>query len=40
MTFLVDPARRVDVIRALERENGRVMTCHMTRHGTEGWKIF
>jgi D-glycero-alpha-D-manno-heptose-7-phosphate kinase len=40
MTFLVDPSRRVDVIRALGREEGKVMTCHFTRHGTEGWKIF
>ena len=40
MTFLVDPSRRVDVIRALGREQGQVMTCHFTLHGTEGWKIF
>jgi D-glycero-alpha-D-manno-heptose-7-phosphate kinase len=40
ITFLVDPKRRVDVIRALSRHEGRVMTCHFTRHGTEGWKIF
>ena len=40
MTFLVDPARRVDVTRALNREEGRVMTCHATRDGTEGWKLF
>jgi D-glycero-alpha-D-manno-heptose-7-phosphate kinase len=40
MTFLVDPSRRVDVIRALDRQEGHVMTCHFTRHGTEGWKIF
>ena len=39
ITFLVDPKRRVDVIRALSRHEGRVMTCHFTRHGTEGWKI-
>jgi D-glycero-alpha-D-manno-heptose-7-phosphate kinase len=40
MTFLVDPSRRVDVIRALRRQDGQVMTCHFTGHGTEGWKIF
>jgi D-glycero-alpha-D-manno-heptose-7-phosphate kinase len=39
ITFLVDPKRRVNVIRALSRHEGRVMTCHFTRHGTEGWKI-
>lgn len=40
ITFLVDPSRRVGVIRALRNEEGQVMTCHFTRHGTEGWKIF
>ena len=40
MTFLVDPSRRVDVIRALSRQEGQVMTCHFTRWGSEGWKIF
>jgi len=40
ITFLVNPARRVDVIRALGREEGQVMTCHTTQNGTEGWKLF
>jgi D-glycero-alpha-D-manno-heptose-7-phosphate kinase len=40
VTFLVAPERRVDVIRSLSRHEGQVMTCHFTRHGTEGWKIF
>jgi len=40
VTLLVAPERRMDVIRALARHDGRVMTCHFTRHGTEGWKIF
>lgn len=39
ITFLVSPPRRMDVIRALRREEGTVMTCHFTRHGTEGWLI-
>jgi D-glycero-alpha-D-manno-heptose-7-phosphate kinase len=39
VTFVVDPKRRVDVVRALSRQQGRVTTCHFTRHGTEGWKI-
>jgi D-glycero-alpha-D-manno-heptose-7-phosphate kinase len=39
VTFVVDPTRRVDVVRALSRQRGRVITCHLTRHGTEGWKI-
>jgi len=40
ITFLVDPARRVDVLRELKQQEGQVMTCHFTKHGTEGWKIF
>ena len=40
MTFLVDPARRVNVIRALEKESGRVMTCHMTRPWHRGMEDF
>lgn len=40
VTFLVRPERRMDVIRALSRWDGRVMACHFTRHGTEGWKIY
>ena len=40
ITFLVEPTQRVDVIRALEREDGRVINCHFTKHGSEGWKIF
>jgi D-glycero-alpha-D-manno-heptose-7-phosphate kinase len=40
LTFLVDPSRRVDVIRALEKQSGRVMICHLTTRGSEGWKIF
>lgn len=40
VTFLVVPERRMDVIRALSRQDGHVMVCHFTRHGTEGWKIF
>lgn len=37
--FLVDPAKRMDVIRALSTGNGRVMSCHFTKHGTEGWRL-
>ncbi len=39
ITFFVSPARRMEVIRALRKHEGHVMTCHFTRHGTEGWKI-
>lgn len=40
ITFLVAAERRPDVMRALGKQEGRVMTCHFTRHGTEGWKIY
>ena len=39
LTFLVDPKRRFDVIRSLEKQDGRVMICHLTTQGAEGWKI-
>ncbi len=39
ITFVVDPRRRLDVIRRLELEEGRVMTCSFTKRGTEGWRI-
>jgi D-glycero-alpha-D-manno-heptose-7-phosphate kinase len=38
--FLVDPARRVEVIRALnDHPGGHVMACHFTKRGTEGWRL-
>src|SRR5271165_946022 len=39
ITFLVAPERRMDVIRALSQRAGYVTTCHITRRGTEGWKV-
>lgn len=39
VTFLVDPRRRMDVLRALARQEGRAMTCHFTREGASSWKI-
>ncbi len=39
MMLLVDPTRRMDVIRALSTTQGQVYTCHFTKNGTEGWKI-
>lgn len=38
-TFLLPPERRIELIRALSRQEGRVMTCHFIRHRTEGWKV-
>ncbi len=39
MMFLVDPSRRMEVIRALNSHEGRVMSCHFTKHGTQGWRL-
>jgi len=40
MMLLVDPVRRMDVVRALQATDGQVLTCHFTKYGTEGWKIY
>ncbi len=40
MMLLVDPAKRMDVIRALQQVEGRIYTCHFTKYGTQGWKIY
>jgi D-glycero-alpha-D-manno-heptose-7-phosphate kinase len=39
MMMLVDPVRRMDVMRALQQTNGQIYTCHFTKYGTQGWKI-
>jgi len=39
MMFLVEPTRRIDVVRALETRPGRVFNCHFVKTGTEGWRI-
>jgi D-glycero-alpha-D-manno-heptose-7-phosphate kinase len=40
MMLLVDPVRRMDVIRALSATQGRIYNCHFTEIGTQGWKIY
>ena len=40
MMLLVDPVRRMDVIRALATTHGQVFNCHFTEIGTQGWKIY
>ena len=40
MMMLVDPVRRMDVIRALAQRPGQIYTCHFTKYGTQGWKIY
>src|SRR5262245_58379271 len=39
MMLFVDPVRRMDVSRALERFNGQIRNCHFTKLGTQGWRI-
>lgn len=39
ITFITDPASRVDVVRRLNEEEGTVMTCGFTKRGTEGWRL-
>lgn len=39
MFFLVDPSRRMQVIRALKDRGGEVGTCRFTKNGTEGWRL-
>lgn len=40
MMLLVDPVRRMDVVRALSTTNGQIYNCHFTEIGTQGWKIY
>ncbi len=37
--LLVDPVRRMDVIRALQGCGGEILSCQFTKHGTQGWTI-
>jgi D-glycero-alpha-D-manno-heptose-7-phosphate kinase len=40
MMLVVDPERRLEVSRSLEREcGGSVMTCHFTERGAETWRV-
>jgi D-glycero-alpha-D-manno-heptose-7-phosphate kinase len=39
MMLLVDPVRRMDVLRALKGCGGQAMDCQFTKHGTQGWMI-
>lgn len=38
MMMLVDPVRRMDVIRGLREVGGTVSTCHFTPEGAESWR--
>lgn len=39
MFFLVDPPRRMDVLRVLQAMGGQASGCRFTKNGTEGWKL-
>jgi D-glycero-alpha-D-manno-heptose-7-phosphate kinase len=39
LMFLVNPTRREDVVARLRGLEGRVMTCHFTTRGAEGWRV-
>jgi len=38
MMFLVDPVLRSNVMRALSKEQGTIMTCHLTKQGAAAWR--
>jgi D-glycero-alpha-D-manno-heptose-7-phosphate kinase len=40
MMFFADPSKRMAVMRALQAHDTQTLTCHFTKHGTEGWKIY
>ena len=40
MMFFADPCKRMAVMRALQALGTQTLTCHFTKHGTEGWKIY
>ncbi len=37
--FVVDPEKKMDVLRALKDYQGYVMECSFTKSGTQGWRI-
>lgn len=39
MMFYVPVAKRMDVVRTLERFQGQISNCHFTEHGTQAWKL-
>lgn len=39
MFFLVDPPRRMEVLRVLQALGGQAGGCHFSKHGTEGWRL-
>ncbi len=39
MMFFVDPDRRMNLMRTLGEFDGRVMTCHFTKSGSQAWRL-
>lgn len=39
LMFIVNPTKRENVVRALERLQGNVVRCHFTERGSESWRI-
>ena len=39
IVFVVDPAKRMELTRALNAKDGQVVPCHFTKSGTEGWRL-
>jgi D-glycero-alpha-D-manno-heptose-7-phosphate kinase len=40
MTFVADPLKRLNVLKALDQFNGKVIPFHFSEGGCHGWKIF
>lgn len=39
MVFTINPTRRINLIKALEQFNGKVLNFHFSDNGCQGWKI-
>jgi D-glycero-alpha-D-manno-heptose-7-phosphate kinase len=39
LMLFVDPAYRMDVVRAMGELGANVSNCHFTKYGTQGWRV-
>lgn len=39
MMFIVDPVKRINVIKELSKWDGQVINFHFVKNGTEGWRV-
>ena len=37
--FIIDPLKKLDLIRMLDQENGRVVNFHFEKNGVASWTI-